>query len=809
MADGHESWLKRRKWLVISIAAAVLLLIVFSTKIALYANFLLGNDIVVKLEAGREFLSMVHGEKEPVSFEASITTNPFCAATCTSEFTDISSNTVIEKDEFELKPGFPLHKNYVVDPVRLGTGQELYRFSMECRSLATVLCHTKGEPTTRSILVVVSYGLTEEEKALKEELKNQLSFFVQRLSELDAKQKDFESTFGSLSEKVMADELKIGLDKVNSTLSSQIAKMLRLQDLWMEQDYYTLAEQIEMIGGEINTTQAKFDAFSEKLSKDASLYNALIDGLTAVKFQLEELRLLYALNMTDAPEIGDEISQFNDAVTLFTKKNTMDAKTIAVSDIRKITEELWLMENDKLKKETLRRELELDIAHDALCYLGGTCIVHPAIKDRANQSIFHLQETCAAAAELNRLYDAINDSMHDAFEKENYPVTEAFSTNIRLKVNNLRQNISAAYIARLPQNSSNSALIASLISPQPQAETEQYTDYNLAVAMVVELASQKTTSCDVGNSTIKEISGIPFEKIAIQHNAVLPLNITFDEPLPQCCVYGKCEPCCLTEECRGEDTYPVVFLHGHAFNKDVSAEYSLEAFNKIQKRLEDDGYLNAGAISLYSDEAAEDSWSRINVPLSIKASYYFDIFREPENYVVVQTKSENIGTYAVRLKEIIDTITQKTGRPKVMLIAHSMGGLVARRYIQLFGNGNVDKLVLIAVPNKGIVGDIADYCTVVGEKLECRDMNADSLFMNKLSSGSLPGIPTFNIIGTGCEMGGGIGDGIVLEKNAQLQGTTNYLINGTCMKLATLHTKILDIGQYPEVYSIIQKALKS
>jgi hypothetical protein len=117
---------------------------------------------------------------------------------------------------------------------------------------------------------------------------------------------------------------------------------------------------------------------------------------------------------------------------------------------------------------------------------------------------------------------------------------------------------------------------------------------------------------------------------------------------------------------------------------------------------------------------------------------------------------------------------------------------------------------LIGTPNKGIVGDIADYCPLTGERLECRDMNAESLFINKLNSEALPDIPIYNIVGTGCTMDEGFGDGAVLEKKAWLDGAENYLIEGTCRSTVyPLHLDLRDIELYPEVYDIIIEALSS
>lgn len=55
------------------------------------------------------------------------------------------------------------------------------------------------------------------------------------------------------------------------------------------------------------------------------------------------------------------------------------------------------------------------------------------------------------------------------------------------------------------------------------------------------------------------------------------------------------------------------------------------------------------------------------------------------------------------LKDKITEITNKPGFEKVDIIAHSMGGLVAKRYMQLYGTDFVDKFIDVATPHLGSV----------------------------------------------------------------------------------------------------------
>ena len=62
-----------------------------------------------------------------------------------------------------------------------------------------------------------------------------------------------------------------------------------------------------------------------------------------------------------------------------------------------------------------------------------------------------------------------------------------------------------------------------------------------------------------------------------------------------------------------------------------------------------------------------------------------------------------IEHFAGQLKTRIDAICAATGATQVILIAHSMGGLVARAYLRRFGAARVARLVTIGTPHHGSV----------------------------------------------------------------------------------------------------------
>ncbi len=305
------------------------------------------------------------------------------------------------------------------------------------------------------------------------------------------------------------------------------------------------------------------------------------------------------------------------------------------------------------------------------------------------------------------------------------------------------------------------------------------------------------------------LTNIPFPEFNEFNQTI---NVTLKKPELICCVFGVCNSCCINNSCSNDSkTYPVILIHGHSFNKENSPEYSLEGLNEIKSALETAGYIDAGTIIPSSQyyQIPEGEWGYSGSPIVLKLSYYYDVYDENGTIIDALSKSEHIETYSDRLKYMIDLIKYRTGKDKVNIIAHSMGGIVARKYIQKYGEDNIDKLIMIGTPNYGILGNVEQYCPILGEKIECYEMKKNSTFLNELNNYSYQNKTKITtIIGTGCITEGFDGDGVVVSRNVNLSYANNTYINGTCKNIfEPLHEEMLKTLEYPMVFEIIKNAL--
>lgn len=160
--------------------------------------------------------------------------------------------------------------------------------------------------------------------------------------------------------------------------------------------------------------------------------------------------------------------------------------------------------------------------------------------------------------------------------------------------------------------------------------------------------------------------------------------------------------------------YPILFVHGigTGFDDWRPTASALSGSTHWRMRYNGDGELVSNYLG--GDPAPRNSiWN---------VSYYHDT-------PVKEAFGGNLTKYARRLERIVDAVKRITKRDKVVLICHSMGGLVARGYMARSDENweSVHKIVTVATPNEGVG-------TAVGVVGQLRDLRKGSEFITGLNT---------------------------------------------------------------------------
>ena len=742
----------------------LLIVLVFGARIWLFLNLILGNDVVLRLSCEKTNFDLKNSESAVVAFKASVTTNPFCSAGCNYSFEDISSGSIMDSESFILIPSMPFKKEYQLTAPSKGEGQLIYRFSMSCLSKETFFCRTKEELNSRKVLVTVKHSLDDSQADLKDSLRPELESIKAALEALKSDQDFAFSSALGLDPYVPVTSYIQALRQINQSIFSYEDELKSASALWNDGNYSALEPIASSLSEKIK--EDSVSTIQDQIVSTIVLHNSFLGSLKNASKSIVSAGNSFVSDKSIAAAFSQDVSEFNSVVSFFKSRADISRKKVAVDYlIGRISNTVSVI-NDSNKNKSIIKSIENWLNSALLCSLNVSCI-------NTSLGAVSLDSACR---DRSLIASEFNSSLIDASGFSREDILSEVSAGMPGDYNDAKELVLAGI------NGSPSELPAWFIDPFPLDCKKQFLN-------------------------LTSMANISIAPISIDSRNDFVLGIGFPEAKPVCCVFGSCRECCMDSSCI---KHPVIFIHGFDFNKDTPAEYGLEIFNRIQANLESDGWLDAGHVSVYPPGQEANGFLGLSgVPLSFRASYYLDLFKDKQSYSFVQTKRENLETYAVRLKEIVDDVAFITGSSKVVIIAHSMGCLVARRYLQLFGDGNVATLIMIAAPNHGISGSVIDYCNLLGGKSECRDLESSSLFINKLNREPIPQMPIVNIIGTGCKMDSSFGDGIALKDSAFLEGAENHIINGSCTALGLLHTKILNPKMYPEVYSIINQSVSN
>jgi pimeloyl-ACP methyl ester carboxylesterase len=725
----------------------------------LQAYFLFGEDLVIDLSANQTSFRITNQQSATVEATLRADKQLSCTTLCTIGLTD-GAGAQQHAENLTIRAGESITRAFTLLPNAKGSGQVIYSLTAKCANQPSFFCPSPALSQQDTVLLLVNYELPQDVNAVKERLALSLPEYLTLLQETD--------TLLLTSNAQLVEEPRLHPGQLLGSMTSLSARFVALKvpvenalAQWSDEEY-PLAQETLANASIGNTTllALRDDAtvLSRAIAKLPATHDALRARLDVVRETLRDLIADYGALAYDRyaeRALLDTVASVNTTVSLYNTDGFLRYSDLA--------QRIGNLENSTLD-------------------LGITLAQRNHTVTLQGQSLWTARNADACAANLS------------------------LSCNTTLSPPG---NIPALCDALLtpPWNASNITLSNTTLS-----------NASLPNATITVMIDDFTTLyCGRARNLALDASPLLPAPVLPVVNVTSAINTTLSEAMPQCCVFGECRACCTTAACAADPaTYPVVFVHGHAFNSYNSPEYSLGGyFAGIQRALQQDGYLDAGIVTPSStiSETGAGEWGLSGRPVTARVTYYYNFYRSGDDYILIAQKSENIETYALRLNEMISIIKHNTGKERVNIVAHSMGGLVVRRYLQLFGEGSVDKVVLIGAPDNGTAGRVLSLCPVFGESKECADMAADSVFMRKLNDPeSQPkSVRFYTIAGTGCDVNGQDGDGVVQAASVALPYATNYQVNGTCPDFlgTKLHTELLNIEKYPQVYDIIKTALKS
>lgn len=738
------------------VVAFALMLLVFLMERVVYGIFYFNSiqdGMTIFISPVDELKEVGRGDTFQISFNTRVQNLPLCTATCQWELEDFGTNTVVSEGEERFQQGFGREFTFSTTATQQRTVKP-YKLTVQCNNQQTRYCRGTSSSSSATTLINVTYQEEELEPAsyVNENyasIARQWFSNLQLLQDLQTIQDDRIQIQNQTSQEIqnvrqLITELE---ENIRNDEVINAYNLLRQGPSFTSLDSYRQAR----------TTEREIVQTYNDIIRDVDLLHAhflIYENTTRFRSYLD------LLHSTQNNFETQSLSQSQSNLQGFQNfTNTLNTTNLIQNAN---TSRLHAAENEQV-----------------------VCSIKNATCQQVNETT---PQTLLNSCEYLQNYNDRVDSLQEEFATKLRPNQTLQQTLNEFNVTSIRERsdfntIQQGVIEDARNNELNTSNTSLMLAVMPEL-TRESQDFTQRVC-----SKNFPHQYNFLNASLRELN-------KTQEYTLVDL------PTQRCCNLGECR------QCMSEEKTPILLVHGHAIAESSQPEYSIQAMSNLANTLEQNGYYYFGHVFPERNvEVAQNSvLNKLPNNFVFTTTYYTDSFAEEGEYYRLVTKSEPIETYGIRLSEAVDKVLAKTGQDKVDIIAHSMGGLVTRSYLQNFGDDKVRKTVLIGTPNHGVSGRTARFCNIFGSENACRDMTGGSQFLNSVNSHT-PNIPVLNVIGVGCQ--DSEYDGIVFRDEVELEWAENKVYEGNCEGAFTLHSKLNRPRFMPNVYDDIIEFLEN
>jgi pimeloyl-ACP methyl ester carboxylesterase len=853
LKGGKSNW---KKIIIISIIFLVLIIGFILFKI----NFLIGEQLRMTLTP--EYSEKTAVSPGNVSFKVDVKLyNKFvCDVSCKYSLIDLSGNRIIDNGTVNSKMYKDTGYTANINLLEYGYGTKLFLYRIECTNIESTLCISNGESLVRKSLMVVTYEPTSEQLAALFSSRQNYALISRNLANSSSIIKNAGSIIGSMN--LSLDNGRYySLKSEYDSLDSQLHKVL---SLWDSNNFVSVASYISEndLSAKSSALPAKALAYISYVNDTIAEHNIMLSEFSYVYDSVSNYENLLSY-MPDASYNGYSGNNYaSDSMRKYASTYVKDWNTVVstfnngkynstiiyrdISDLRKSTNGL----NNILINSSVDKLSDdypsLYVYSNILCRLypdnssGAAGNVSSGASSGSDvkaylcgneyalnvssipEASFKLENVCDRASVILDHIGVVATSEDDSMELlllQYKLLLDYESLNGRSAVTaSYKNNVSALLISKYNltgYDSSSAAAILSSYNFNNSLMSTSGTDYMIKHIQAIYALCGSAGNNAAGNSTSSIPSAV---KITVKQYSLpegiynaseIPIYpITPPEVSNNCCIYGKCQSCS-----KISSRNPLIMLHGHSFNQANNAYHSIEIFNMFEDAFVQDGLYYPTGMLVYGANSTRGILGRYEIPIVSKPTYYIETYNDLLGLTVSESKTSNIDTYVLRLKESIDYTLAITGKDKVDIVAHSMGGLVVRRYMQVFGTDSLGTVILISTPNDGISSATYNLCKLFGASNECEDMKSDGLFIKKLNDlSNQPDMSkTYLVVGKGCSTDGVDGDGVVTLNNSVIKMISSshiLYVDGNCSGTSLLHNNVMNVYDYPKVYTFVKSKLE-
>ncbi|MEK6869407.1 MAG: hypothetical protein AABX74_04210, partial [Nanoarchaeota archaeon] len=423
-----------------------------------------------------------------------------------------------------------------------------------------------------------------------------------------------------LGHSINLNEIEAEKEILNNQYSALVLEFENLGRVWSEEDYLLLSNLFnKSFDARISSINQKISELNSKIDDTIIRHNTIAMEINKIDNELRNdnatMLFLGKINSSLIPKHKILLGKLEEMKSQI-NANSFVSYDALESDFGKIKSLLRSFKDD-LKNHFLLAYLSgyyyINLENGLLCNIKGICMNKTGFPAVVLNSLpinyDKISNICSSFEAIKNIHDEENNKSTELMKNYNYGAIADILENAKSKKTDILKKDIFNEIEKINASNETEGSLNMLINisrfSSNASEEIGYGDLSESEALSLIQLNLSNSSrnyfdnyCktrDEFNISLHYGSRIGVSEIPGMQkgNFTSRIKIELTPNYPVCCVFGECRRCCTQEECKSDPLlYPVLFLHGHSLNKDNSPDFSLDAFNKIQAGLQEDGYIS-------------------------------------------------------------------------------------------------------------------------------------------------------------------------------------------------------------------------
>ena len=542
--------------------------------------------------------TVTHNETYKATFEISIDNSVLCRASCREYLFDINTGAYQYNRSFSPSASYDEERSFILNTPAYGRGNLAYRYELHCRNPPTAWCPGSGEERIQSVFMSLSYTLTSSEERMVDTIRAEHPRLLGQFNDIITMANDINQSIGAFIDIFGESELshiRERMDRIHAGIHDIDYSYGQLRQRMSDEDVISAYQTFTRLNRTMEEVQAQAKRLHKQMRGKENRYKDMISLLEGFFIPSDrDMRAFF--NSMAASRRTTQYVLLELRMENLIQRISTTSTNMSFVNINNTVKRLEIL-HDEIGELRDRYNVTLNNVTEELCEIRKRG--YARTRNIFNETVFQ-ETTDNPCPDVDMLCDDLSHTLTTLRNRTNGNLSSTAtcrgeginSTCTLIRHNNLTLNNSdyQSYMQTYEEALLQGEPFPDLIPPEIFSlryiflSDDKFRDD-------LDKGSQLSCAIASANLTVPTIPSYP-PLIMEEERKATYMEFELPEINDECCFYGTCNPC--QKGTHSNIPPPILFVHGHLFNKESSPAFSIMAFERMMSDLEPEGYIHAG-----------------------------------------------------------------------------------------------------------------------------------------------------------------------------------------------------------------------